>query len=579
MARVVGIDLGTTNSLVAVLEGGKPIIIPDAQGLRLTPSVVGLDASGQIIVGASARAQLPLAPERTVAEAKRRMGSSDRLSLGERSYLPQELGGFVLKKLRDDAERFLGERVREAVVTVPAYFTDAQRQATRDAGELAGLVVERIINEPTAAALAYGIDRLDAEEHVLVYDLGGGTFDVSVLEMFGGVLDVRASAGNNHLGGTDFDAALVKWLVELVAAQHGVDVSSDARAMARLKRAAEEAKVALSSATVVPVVVPHLATKGGRAVSLEAELPRATFERLVGPLVHSTLEPIRSALRDAKLEPRAISAVVLVGGSSRMPLVRQVLGEFFGKAPLEGVDPDEAVALGAAIQAGLKSGTVSAATGIMITDVAPYTLGVEVLQRTAAGTPMSGFFSPIIPRNSTIPISRTEIYRTVSDGQTEVSIRVFQGEDRLARNNAFLDEYLVEGVPPARAGVEAVAVTFTYDLNGILQVKTKVVSTGKDAVLVVENSRSLTPLERQEARARVEREWGPGAASVAAPPEPAKNDLAAVARARLTLLTGPSRERLEGALTALERARAKADAKGIADAEEALTNVLFDLDG
>ncbi|MDP1830059.1 MAG: Hsp70 family protein [Archangium sp.] len=577
MARVVGIDLGTTNSLVAVMEDGRPRLIPNAQGHRLTPSVVGLDAEGQVLVGEAARAQLTQHPERTVAEAKRKMGSTETFTLGARSYRPQELGGFVLKRLRDDAERALGEPVKEAVVTVPAYFTDAQRQATRDAGELAGLVVERIINEPTAAALAYGLDRLDAEQHVLVYDLGGGTFDVSVLEMFGGVLDVKASAGNNHLGGADFDLAIVRWLLDAFAAQHGVDLSGDPRALARLKSAAESAKIALSTATVAPVMLPFLATKNGTALSLELELQRSWLEKLIGPLVRSTLEPLQSALKDAKLDKSAISDVVLVGGSSRLPLVHQLLTEFFGTPPRAGVDPEEAVALGAAIQAGLKSGLVSAATGIMITDVAPYTLGVEVMARTGSGTPIGGLFAPIIPRNSTIPVSRTEIYRTTHDGQKAVSIRVFQGEDRFAKNNALLDEYLVEGVPPARAGIEAVAVTFTYDLNGILQVKTRIVSTGKEALLVVDKGSALTPLERQEGRARLEREWAPPPPS--APPAaaaPVATDVLTVAKARLDQLSGPPRASLAAAIAKLE---ASAEPASLAQAEAALTELLFDLDG
>jgi molecular chaperone DnaK len=581
MGRVVGIDLGTTNSLIAVMDQGRPRLLPNADGQHLTPSVVGLDAEGQIIVGRAARAQLAQHPERTVAESKRKMGSTESFTLGNRRYSPQELAGFVLKRLRDDAERALGEPVTEAIVTVPAYFTDGQRQATRDAGELAGLVVERIINEPTAAALAYGLDRLDAEQHVLVYDLGGGTFDVSVLEMFGGVLDVKASAGNNHLGGADFDHAIVRWLLELVSAQHGVDLSRAPRALARLKSAAEAAKIALSSATSTPVMVPQLAMRNGTPISLEVEFKRSQLELLIGPLVRSTLEPLQSALRDAKVARSAISEVVLVGGSSRLPLVRQLLTEFFGTAPREGVDPDEAVALGAAIQAGLKSGVVSASTGIMITDVAPYTLGVEAMTRTGSGTPIAGVFSPIIPRNSTIPVSRTEIYRTTSDGQKAVSIRVFQGEDRFARNNALLDEYLVEGVPPAGAGIEAVAVTFTYDLNGILQVKTRIVSTGKEAVLLVDKKRSLSPLERQESRARLEREWSAPAAPTPATPavEAASNDVLAIATSRLTGLTGATRASLEATMQALTAARSAGDHATAATLEAELTSQLFDLDG
>ncbi|MFT3706249.1 MAG: Hsp70 family protein [Archangium sp.] len=583
MARVVGIDLGTTNSLVAVMEKDRPRIIPGPDGARLLPSVIGLDDSGQIIVGSAARARLPLFPERTVAEAKRQMGSTERLKLGDRSYLPQELAGFLLKRLRDDASASLGAPVREAVVTVPAYFTDAQRQATRDAGQLAGLVVDRIINEPTAASLAYGLDRLEAEQHVLVYDLGGGTFDVSVLEMFAGVLEVRASTGDNRLGGTDFDRAIVDWLVARFQEQHGLSLATDVLALAQLKRAAEDAKITLSSATEVPIRLPALATKGSKQLGLELTLTRAQFEELVGARVRSTLGPIRAALKDANLDAKRIDEVVLVGGSSRMPLVRQILTEFFGKAPLAGVDPDEAVALGAAIQAGLKEGSLGN-TGIMITDVAPYTLGVEVMTRTDSGTPLSGMFSPIIQRNSTIPISRTEVYRTTHDDQRAVQIRVFQGEDRFAKNNAFLDEYLVEGVPSGKAGVEAVAVTFTYDLNGILQVKTKVVSTGKEAVLMVDHSRGLTPLEREEARARLDREWKPSPSAPRPPttatPAPTSDpdqQLLQVAHQKLTALgPGPNFDRLRAAVEALATAT---DSAAKLTASRSLTELLFDLDG
>jgi len=587
MATIVGIDLGTTNSLVAVMEGGKPSIIANRAGKRLTPSVVGLDTQGQVHVGESAKNQLPLAPERTIAEVKRKMGSPDVVKLGERAYKPQEISAFILKSLKDDADQYFGSTVTEAVVTVPAYFTDAQRQATRDAGELAGLTVERILNEPTAAALAYGIDRLEKEEFILVYDLGGGTFDVSVLEMFSGVLDVKASAGNNHLGGSDFDFAIVNYLVELVKTEHGLDLSNDAKARARLKAAAETAKIDLSTARAVPIMLPFLGMKNGQPVSVETELTRAKLESLIGDHIRSTLDPIKTALKDANIDKKRISDVVLVGGSSRIPLVHDVLAEFFGKPPRGGVNPDEAVALGAAVQAGLKSGAVSASTGIMITDVSPFTLGVEVMSRAAGGAAVGGLFSPIIPRNSTIPISRTEIYRTTSDNQRIVDIRVYQGEDRLVKNNVFLEAYEVEGVPPASAGNESVAVTFTYDLNGILNVKTKIVSTGKEAMLVVDKSpRRLSPLERQESRERLDREWGekgekkappPGGGLGAAPP-PSGPDLVAVAKAKLPKVDAAQKGQLEAAITALEQARAANDAAGVSRADAALTELLFDLD-
>lgn len=584
MARLLGIDLGTTNSVAATLQGTTPMVIPNRNGRRLTPSVVGLDSSGQVHVGDSAFNQLQIAPERTVAEVKRKMGSGEMVTLGDRTYRPQEISAFILKSLKEDAERHFGEAVTEAVVTVPAYFTDAQRQATRDAGELAGLTVERIINEPTAAALAYGLEHLDQEAHVLVYDLGGGTFDVSVLEMFNGVLDVKASSGNNSLGGADFDARLVDWLLRQLQTQHGVDVSGDLKARARLRACAERAKIDLSSSQVVTCVLPFIAMKSGAPVSAEFELSRAVFEAEVGELIRSTLEPIKSALSDARLEPRAISEVVLVGGSSRIPLVHRLLTEFFGKPPRAGVNPDEAVALGAAVQAGLKAGSLSASTGIMITDVAPFTLGVEVMSRAGGGSMVGGLFSPIIQRNSTVPISRTEVYRTTSDQQRVVDIRVFQGEDQLVKNNVLLGSYAVEGVPPAPGGAESVAVTFTYDLNGILNVKTRIVSTGKEAVLVVDKSpRRLSPLEREEAKGRVEREWSapPSAprppVAPAAAPAPAR-DLLIIARQALSRVEAAQRSRVEAQMALVEAARLTLDAAAISRAEAKLTELLFELD-
>ncbi|MCK6589856.1 MAG: Hsp70 family protein, partial [Polyangiaceae bacterium] len=393
MAPIIGIDLGTTNSLVAHLEGGRPEIIPNAAGLRSTPSVVGLDREDRLHVGGTAKNQLLVMPERTIAEVKRLMGTSEKVSLGGRSYSPTEVSGVILKSLKEDAEKHLGQRIDEAVVTVPAYFTDAQRQATKDAGELAGMRVERILNEPTAAALAYGLDNLDKEQYVLVYDLGGGTFDVSVLEMFNGVLDVKASAGNNRLGGGDIDRALTGHLCDEFERTHGVNIRGDAQAMARLRAAAEQAKIELSASRSAVVMLPFLAVKGATPISFETTVTREKLQELVGPLIRSTLGPIDAALADAKLDRKAIAEVVLVGGASRMPMVQALVAEHFGKEPRRGVHPDEAVALGAAIQAGLKAGAISAQTGIMITDVCPFTLGVEVMA-SAGRQKVQGLFSP-----------------------------------------------------------------------------------------------------------------------------------------------------------------------------------------
>ncbi|WP_375761207.1 Hsp70 family protein [Corallococcus exercitus] len=586
MSHVVGIDLGTTHSLVAALDGaGRPNLLTNRLGQRLTPSVVGLDAEGRLHVGESARAQLLVHPERTIAEVKRRMGRDLPVTLGDRRYSPTEISALILRALREDAERALGGTVTEAVVTVPAYFSDAQRQATKDAGELAGLKVERLLNEPTAAALAYGVNHLDAEQYVLVYDLGGGTFDVSVLEMFQGVLDVKASAGNNQLGGSDFDQALAAWLGAEFERTHGVSLSGNLAAQVRLKAAAEAAKIALTSVEATPVIVPFLAPgRGGTPASLEVEVTRARFEALITNLVRSTLEPMESALRDAKLSKKSIAEVVLVGGSSRVPLVRRLVAEYFGREPREGVHPDEAVALGAALQAGLKTGAVSAAHGIMITDVCPFTLGVEV-QATVGRERVGGVFSPLIPRNTTVPVSRTETFATTADGQRAVEIRVFQGEARLVKDNLLLDAYTVEGVPPERAGTEKVAVTFTYDINGILDVTTRVVSTGKEATLVVDKrSQRLGPEQRLEAKERLAREWGaaPGAPvpmPAAAPVSPEADAEALLTAATERIATAPAgvRPRLESLCNALREARAKGDRVAASRLDAELTDLLFDL--
>ena len=411
---VVGIDLGTTNSLIAYLDHGVPRLIRDGSGQALFPSVVALDDQERLIVGRAAKELLLASPTRAVAEAKRLMGTSERVMLGARTYSATEISAMVLRALKESAEAELGATVDEAVVTVPAYFTDAQRKATKDAGELAGLRVERILNEPTAAALAYGVDHLDKEELILVYDLGGGTFDVSVLEMFDGVLDVKASAGNNRLGGGDFDRALVAYLVREIERQHGVDARADVTAMVRLRAAAEAAKIELSTVHATRVLVPEVVSaKGGRA-TLDLELTREELEGLVRDLADATISPIEAALTDARVDKKRIGAIVLVGGATRMPLIRRLVGDLFGRDPLTHVHPDEAVALGAAIQGGLKSGAIKTDQGIMITDVCPFTLGVEV-QAAAGSQHVDGMFSPIIPRNSTIPVSRTEVYSTTRD--------------------------------------------------------------------------------------------------------------------------------------------------------------------
>ncbi len=595
MAHVVGIDLGTTNSLVAHMKGERPEIIPNEAGRRLTPSIVGLDRQDQLHVGETAKNQLIAMPDRTVAEVKRLMGTSQKVKLGPREYTPQEVSGIILKQLKDDAEKYLGETIAEAVITVPAYFTDAQRQATKDAGELAGFKVDRILNEPTAAALAYGLDHLDKEQFVLVYDLGGGTFDVSVLEMFEGVLDVKASAGNNHLGGGDFDRAIAEFLAVEFEKMHGIDLRRDVKALVRMKAAAEQAKMELSTVKSTQVMLPFLAVKGTEPLSLEMELTRTKLEELIGAQIKSTIEPIEIALKDAKLDKKQISEVVLVGGSSRIPMVQALLSEYFAKEPKRGVNPDEAIALGAAVQAGLKSGAISTERGIMITDVCPFTLGVEVVASTGYQK-MGGMFSPIIPRNSTVPVSRTETYSTTADNQRQVDIKIYQGESRLVKNNTFLDQYSIDGIPPSPAGNEKVAITFTYDVNGLLNVKTKIVSTGKEAGIAVDKSaQRMSEKDRQVAKDRLEKEWGddkpaegggmgaaPAAASAsataAAGGESGVKALVAAATAKLGALQGQKRADLEALVGKLKSAAARGDQGAVARADEELTNFLFELD-
>ncbi|MGC4120271.1 MAG: Hsp70 family protein [Myxococcales bacterium] len=562
MGRIVGIDLGTTNSLIAHLVGERPEIIPNRHGRRLTPSIVGLDDAGRLLVGEAARPRLATHPDRTVAEVKRLMGSSTKVRLSGAEFSPTELSAAILRQLKEDAEAFFGGPIAEAVITVPAYFTDAQRQATKDAGEIVGFKVERILNEPTAAALAYGLDHLDAESMVLVFDFGGGTLDVSVLEMFQGVLDVKSSSGNTRLGGSDFDRALIDWACERIEREQQVSPRGDPGAMARLKVAAELAKIDLSTRPAARLSLPDLVRRGDRLLSVDFELTREDFEKIIGPLARSTLAPVETALRDAKLKPKDITDVVLVGGSSRIPLVRKLVEEYFGRAPHTGVDPDEAIALGAAVQAGLKSGAVSSEKGIVISDVSPFTLGVEVSTR-AGSVLQGGHFSALIPRNSTVPVSRTEIFSTVGHSQSEVTIRIFQGDARLTRDNVFLDEYTLGGIPPGPAGSEKIAITFTYDINGILSVTTRIVSTGKEATLKVErNSLRLSPSERAAAEKKVGEAWAPtqaeaapasASASAAANSAPASNE---ATKARDELLEA-ARRRAE---TAPPEVRAKVEA-------------------
>jgi len=486
MSSIVGIDLGTSTSEIAVLRDGKPLVIPNHLGELITPSVVGLSDSGAIVVGKEARDQLLLKPHHTVMEVKRLMGSSATVTMGGKEYTPQQVSSFILAYLIDCARRYLGEDITRAVITVPAYFSDTQRRATVEAGKLAGITVERIINEPTAAALDYGLEHMQECQNILVYDLGGGTLDVTVLEMFDGVLDVKASSGNNQLGGKDFDQRLMDYLMRRFARRHSADLSDDPRALLRLKEEAERCKIALSEQEEYHLVIPLLASVAGKPVSLEEIVTRETFENLIKDLIDSTARQIHTALQDARCSAADIDLVLLVGGSTRIPYVRRFIEETLGQTPRSLVDPDLAVVRGAAVQGSILDDQLHD-RGIVITDVCPYTLGISVLEYVG-GFPVPDAFSVIIPRNVTIPVKKEKVYGTVVDNQTQVEINVYQGEYRKASHNNFLGKFVLKGIPPAPAFQEKIAVSFAYDVNGILQVEGKIVSTGKKANLVIDTT-------------------------------------------------------------------------------------------
>lgn len=493
MSKIIGIDLGTSTSEVAVLEGGRPKVIPDASGETIIPSVVGLAEDGTRLVGQDARDQMLLRPEHTAMEVKRLMGSNSQVRLGKKSYSPQEISSFIIKYLLECGESYLGEKIERAVITVPAYFTDEQRRATVEAGKLAGLKVERVINEPTAAALAYGIDNMEGNRYVLVYDLGGGTLDVTVLEMFEGVLEVKASSGNNQLGGKDFDEKLMDYVLEAFLKKEGVDLSRDRRAMARLKKEAEACKVALSHREEYPILLPFIAQKGGNPLALDLVVTRELFEGLVGDMVRSTLGPVEVALGDSDLDRDDIDVILLVGGSTRVPLVKRFLEEELGREPRALVDPDLAVVMGAALQGGIINQELSPEDDILITDVCPYTLGVEAISFVKNHL-ITDIYIPLIPRNTTIPVSREKDFSTSTDNQDSLEIRVYQGDAPKASENNFLGNFSLEDVPPGPAFSEKVRVRFTYDVNGILQVGGTLVSTGKEAGITIETA-GLGPSE------------------------------------------------------------------------------------
>ncbi len=569
MAKVIGIDLGTTNSCVAVMEGGEPVIIPNAEGNRTTPSIVGFSKNGERLVGQIAKRQAITNPDRTVLSIKREMGSNFKVKIDDKTYTPPEISAIILSKLKQDAEAYLGEQVTQAVITVPAYFSDSQRQATKDAGKIAGLEVLRIINEPTAAALSYGLDK-NENHNILVFDLGGGTFDVSILELGDDVVEVLATSGNNRLGGDDFDNRVMKYLVQEFKKDQGIDLTNDKMAMQRLKEASEKAKVELSSVVQTNVNLPFITADATGPKHLDITITRSKFDELTHDLVEATMEPARKALADTGLSTDKIDKIILVGGSTRIPAVQEAVKKLIGKEPFKGINPDECVALGAAYQAGVLGGEVK---DVLLLDVTPLTLGIETL---------GGVFTKLIDRNTTIPSKKSQIFSTAADGQTSVEIHVLQGEREMATYNKTLGRFQLTNIPPAPRGVPQIEVTFDIDANGIVQVSAKDLGTGNEQNITITASSNLSKddidkavreaerFEQEDKKKKEEVEIRNQADSLVYQTEKAVKELG-------DKLSSEDKMKIEGELNNLKEALKGTDNEKIKSDTEELTKVFYEI--